>query len=142
MASAFLVKVVNGPETMTFRCEATTTMADLKRMIFEHAYVPAQAQRVLVKGKSPEDGVVVADLGLKKSQRLMLLLTKEYHAVSGECSRLWTRLHPQITLCSTYACGCCPVGAKSADGQHCARQSGVFEGSHYCPHHNHVAHKE
>ena len=80
--SAFLLKVSQGKERHTFRCTNATTVAEIKQQIQQNTWIPFPAQRLTYKGKQLADDVVLAELNLKASSRLMLLFTKAYHAVS------------------------------------------------------------
>ena len=79
--SAFLVKVSQAKNKMTFRSEQNETVAGLKQKIYATTYLPIPAQRLMFKGRELADGAILSQLGLRSSSRIMLMFTKAYYVV-------------------------------------------------------------
>jgi hypothetical protein len=83
-SAAFLVKVVQGADKMTFRCESGDTVLSLKGRIYEQTWLPLPGQKLKLKGRELPDEAALAELELKGSSRIMLMFSDVYYAVRGD----------------------------------------------------------
>ena len=83
--TSFLLTVHQGKEKHVLELAAGSSVGDVQRALNVTAGVLPADQRLLFKGKEPNSASLLADLGVKAKDKMMLLLSKGFH--EGAASR-------------------------------------------------------